>query len=64
MSNRLIIIFFDEENGNKLKQLKDGETINLSLPQYADDSEAKSVGSLVAGDWYQDNNGIVRIIQP
>ena len=45
-----------------LKEIPDGETIHLNLPQYADNIEAQNAG-LNVGDWYKDSNGFIKIVQ-
>lgn len=60
---RLVAVEFDS-NGNptSLQELGDGTAVTLNLPQYTDDAEAVNNG-LSSGDWYQDGNGVVRIVQ-
>lgn len=60
---RLIAIDFDQ-NGNpqSMKEVGDGQAISLDLPQYQDEASAKT-GGLIKGDWYQDSNGVVKIVQ-
>ena len=45
-----------------LKEIPDGETVHLNLPQYSDNTEAQNAG-LNIGDWYQDQNGFIKIVQ-
>jgi hypothetical protein len=60
---RLITIkLSDDGSVEGLQEIEDGSPISLSLPQYADDSAAKT-GGLVPGDWYQDSNGVVKVVQ-
>jgi hypothetical protein len=60
MTYKIITLNTDQTS---LKEVADGETIHLNLPQYADNTDAKNAG-LNEGDWYQDNNGVVKIVQP
>jgi len=61
---RLITIEFNEQDEPiGLKEVNDEESLNLVLPQYTDNSEAKNTRNLNLGDWYQDLNGVVKIVQ-
>lgn len=60
MSYKIITLNTDQTS---LKEVADGEPIHLNLPQYSDDSKAKDDG-LEEGDWYQDDDGVVKIVQP
>ena len=59
MANKLLTVNSQQIT---LKEIPDGETIHLNLPQYADNTSAQNAG-LNEGDWYQDTNGFIKIVQ-
>lgn len=60
---RLVAIDFDQDgNPQAMKEVGDQQSVRLDLPQYQDETSAKNDG-LNKGDWYQDSNGVVKIVQ-
>lgn len=57
------ILAIKEINGTyEFQEVGDQDSIHLNLPQYTDNTTAVNAG-LTRGDWYQDNNGFIKIVQ-